>query len=198
MDEPLRAHTLTEGRYYLMVTACESCGKGPWAITSTEASQEGGKLLTTRARCEQCGSERPFRFLCEGGESQVGSEVERINPTDEPSRIVDLGQWLSLFYMLTESAASDADKVSARRTGFRATLCLNEALKFYGDDELPEESAFFSERTLITFREHPEKFARQRLRDMRAKLPALPKMARSVRRDEQAAKKKTRWWAFWK
>ena len=33
---PLRAHTFNEVRYYLMVTSCRACGKGPWEIGSAE------------------------------------------------------------------------------------------------------------------------------------------------------------------
>ena len=43
-----------------------------------------------------------------------------------------------------------------------------------GDDELPPESAFFTEATLSAFREHPQNFPRQLLRDLQAKLPPTP------------------------
>ncbi|GAG20851.1 unnamed protein product, partial [marine sediment metagenome] len=119
-----------------------------------------------------------------------------ISPTAEPSKIIDLAQWLSLFYMLAESAAEGDSPVATRRRGYQAALCLAEALKFYGDDQLPPASAFFTPATAEVFRQHPERFARQRLRDIQAKLPALSTMAGHVDRDEGAAKK--RWWQFWR
>jgi len=195
MDEPLQAHTFNEARYYLTVTACEACGHGPWKINSAEPPPGAQGLISVEARCQRCGDERTFRFSCENRLPSSGAESEQINPTDSPSRIIDLAQWLSLFYMLIEEAASADGKPDARRRGFRAALCLAEALKFYGDDELPEESAFFSEASLEVFHEHPEKFARQKLRDMRAKLPAFAVMARNVARDERKRPKK--WWRFW-
>jgi len=196
MDEPLQAHTFNEARYYLMVTACGACGHGPWEIDSSEPPGGAAGPIAVKAHCARCGDERTFRFSCEFRSPSSGPESEQINPTRSPSRIVDLAQWLSLFYLLIERAASADGKVDARRGGFRAALCLAEALKFYGDDELPAESAFFSETSLVVFREHPEKFARQKLRDLRAKLPAIGVMARNIARDGRARPK--RWWQFWR
>lgn len=196
MDAPLPVHTFNEAQYYLMVTACEACGKGPWQIDSTDPSPPRAGLILVKGRCTRCGAQREFRFLCEDEGSGEAVRNEQINPAEKPSRIIDLGQWLSLFHMLIESAASTARKTEARRTGFRAALCLAEALKFYTDDELPPDSSFFTEKSLTAFREHPEKFARQRLRDMQTKLPSLPRMARSVARDERP--QRGRWWEFWK
>jgi hypothetical protein len=194
MPIPLKAHTPAEVDYYLMVTACGECNHGPWRIESSERDTRDARLLRVQACCAGCGAGRAFSFHCDGDSQQLGEHVEQVNLTDEPSRIIDLSQWLSLFCMLIESAAAKSDKVAARSKGFQAALCLTEALKFYGDDELPDESAFFTDETRAVFREHPEKFARQRLRDMQAKLPSLPKMAIHVRRDVKAKAK--RWWRF--
>ena len=196
MDEPLAAHSFNECRYYLMVTACDECGKGPWEMDSTDPSAPGAGPIAVQARCRHCQRNQRFDFLCESEVPPGGGRDEQINLTDEHSRIIDLAQWLSLFYMLIESAASAEQKPATRRTGFRAALCLAEALKFYTDDELPPESAFFTVKSLAAFHEHPEKFARQKLRDMHSKLPALPRMERSVGRDQRAGRK--RWWRFWK
>ena len=69
------------------------------------------------------------------------------------------------------------------------------ALKFYAGDDLPPASALFTEGGRRVFAEHPEKFARQRLCDMQAKLPALPSIRRRcVNRDDWVATKK--WWRY--
>ena len=196
MDEPLPARTPNEARYYLMVTRCDACGKGPWIVESQTSAGRPGDAFELRARCRGCGAAKAFRFLREYDVPDDGAESECINPADSPSRLVDLGQWLSLFYLLIETAADDDSGPGVRRSGFRASLCLAEALKFYGDDELPPQSAFFSETTIAAFREHPEKFARQKLRDMQAKLPTLPVMARRIARDERSARR--RWWPPWR
>ncbi len=193
MDEPLPAHSPDEVRYYLMVTRCPSCGKGPWTIE--EEHPEQGGLEIVRAHCHHCGHIKTFRFICE---QAAGDEnrAELINPTANPSSIIDLSQWLSLFYMLLESASSEKSPATARLQGYRAALCLDEALKFYTENELPQDSAFFSGQTLAIFREHPEKFARQKLRDMQSKLPSLSAMAERITQKPKSARKK--WWPFGK
>ncbi len=192
---PLRAYTLREAQYYLTVTSCPGCGKGPWLVDSTDVRQRPPGLAVIQTHCKNCQVRREFQFLCEHETSHNAAGTEVINPTGRPSRLVDLGQWLSLFYLLVESAASDTSPAVTRREGYQAALCLGEALKFYGDNELPSESAFFSETTAAVFRKQPEKFARQKLQDMQAKLPALHVMARNVARDERRTNRS--WWRFW-
>ena len=208
MDEALRAHTLNEVRYYLMATPCPACGKGPWISDATRPAGAVPEDTVIDAHCKHCRHQQSFSVRCQypppetraaqraASQSSAGAEAEIINPDDDPSRIVDLGQWLSLFYMLIESASSQEDPAETRRIGFRAALCLAEALKFYGDDQLPPESAFFLPERLETYRTCPENFARQKLRDMQAKLPNLAIMARNVSRDDRTTRR--RWWQFWR
>ena len=193
----LRAHTFNEVRYYLMVTACAECGKGPWEIEETAETRTPGEANVVRAKCRQCGAERDFVFTCDAVLPTRGAQAETISLSDRPSRIIDLGQWLSLFYLLVESASAATSKPATRRDGYRAAMCLAEALRFYGgDDELPPASALFTERSAAAFHEHPENFTRQKLRDMQAKLPSTGAMHRNVNRDEDAAGR--RWWQFWR
>ncbi len=196
MQEPLPAYTFNEARYYLMVTVCGDCGKGPWEIDQAQPLSADGGTVTIDTHCKNCGAKQQFRFACEHQLPSAIPAAECINPTNNPSRIVDLGQWLSLFYLLIESAVTESSKPSVRRFGYQAALCLAEALKFYSDDELPPQTAFFSEVTTATFQQHPENYARQKLCDMQAKLPALPKMASQLARDQHTLKHK--WWEFWR
>lgn len=196
MDVPLRAHTFNEVRYYLMVTPCQACGQGPWEIASPAALPPTGRAVAVRAHCRKCHAEREFSFVIEHEAPASGVDAETINPTDAPSRIVDLGQWLSLFYLLVESGAREQVAPEARMAQFRATLCLAEALKFYADDELPPASAFFSAQSAASFRDHPEGFARQKLRDMQGRLPTLGLMARRLKKEVQSRRR--RWWRFWR
>lgn len=194
--QPLCAHSWAEAHMYLKVTPCPNCSRGPWEITSEQPPTES---LTLLARCLHCRTEKKFLFECAGAppgpEDSPDLPIELINPTPEPSRIIDLGQWLSLFYMLVEKASSTGGAES-RRGGFQAAQCLDEALKFYTeDDELPPTSAFFVKASRQAFAEHPEKFARQRLRDMRNKLPDLRIMAKRIARDA-GEKKPKHWWQF--
>ncbi len=196
MNSPLPAQTLNEARYYLKVTACDACGKGPWVLADSSPRPPTTGDVCIHATCQHCGRQHEFSFFCQAASVDHGLEGELINPTDQPSRIVDLAQWLSLFYMLIESASAGDDRAETRRVGYQAAQCLTEALHFYGDNELPDKSAFFTDHTRTIFREHPEKFARQHLRDMQTKLPALGNMANRVAEDGRPAGK--RWWQFWK
>lgn len=196
MDQPLPAHTFNEAKLYLAVTTCQACGAGPWITGSIAPPTEAAPEITLHAHCHACGAARVFVFRCENSLPADGPQAECINPTAYPSRLIDVRQWLSLFYLLIDEASRETSKPESRLKGYRAALCLEEALKFYGDNELPPATAFFSPASAGAFREHPERFARQRLRDLRSKLPSSSLMARNVALDVRAQKPK--WWQVWK
>lgn len=206
-NRPLQAHSWAEVHYYLMVTPCPDCGRGPWrASPVTRGDPEGADVAAT---CEACGRAETFRFAAPPPGPAAGQAApgvaEPVNPTGEPSRIIDLGQWLSLFFLFLQSANREPDKATVRRLGYQAAQCLDEALRFYGDDEVPPPHAFFTETSRRAFREHPERFARQRLRDMRSRLPALPRMIERLAQDRTRARDaadavqrmRRPWWKFW-
>lgn len=196
MTAPLKAHTLNEVRYYLMVRPCPACHKGPWVSDTQLDHLRAGRPFSLKVRCQHCSHAEELLFVLEHDLWAKGPQSQIINPTDRPSTLIDLAQWLSLFYMLLESSTAQGDAAASRRHSYQAALCLAEALKFYADNELPPQSAFFSPTGQAAFREHPENFARQRLRAMQEKLPALPAMARRIHRDDWVATKK--WWQFWR
>ncbi|MFB3893722.1 MAG: hypothetical protein ACE15C_17045 [Phycisphaerae bacterium] len=211
MDEPLVAHSANEVRYYLMVRPCPRCGKGP--LTAEEGPAADGDprreiprsgspaaagRIRVRARCHSCAAVHEMAFACDAPAADLldeASESETINAGSAPSKLIDLGQWVSLFYLLVESAASEPSPPAARQLGHRAALCLAEALKFYSDNELPPQTAFFTRASQDAFREHPENFARQRLRDMQDRLPAPSSAARVAAGGDRPGRR--RWWRFW-
>ena len=192
---PLRAHSQTEAMLYLKASPCRDCSQGPLELIDQAAE---GSLHRLAARCARCGAECELAFIWPQPEPP-GEAPAQINPTDQPSRIIDAGQWLSLYYLLIESAvASEEDKAAKRRLTAQAGQCLDEALKFYTeDDELPPESAFFTDSSRHAYAEHPERFARQKLRDMRAPLPEMRSRPRRPA-DKAAAEPKRPWWRPWK
>ncbi len=124
--------------------------------------------------CAACGADQTLLFELQGHvDSKTASSVSPINPTDECSRILDVGQWIVLARMLMEESAREPDRAGARSLGMQAVACLDEALKFYDDpdNDLPPPEALFCETSLARFHESPEQFSKQRLVSMQAKLP---------------------------
>jgi hypothetical protein len=194
MDEPLAAHSFNEVRYFLMVSPCPQCGRGPLEIEDGFLPETAPGPMHVPVICKSCHGNRTLEVRCDFARDEA--DPLAINPDPHPSRIIDLTQWLSLFYLLVESASAEASRPAVREMGYQAALCLAEALKFYSDNELPPETAFFSNSSRATFREHPGNFARQKLRDMQAKLPDLGAMARRLQRDSQ--RRPSQWWRFWR
>ena len=172
MSQPLQVHSPNEVRYYLLATPCEACGTGPCVLHAVVPGRTPHEPALARATCQACRSGRILPFVSEYAPADADSPC--ISPVDEPSSVVDLDQWLGLYYQLHDLADRQEDPHRARQVTIDAALCLAEALKFYEDDELPPESAFFTEATLSAFREHPQNFPRQLLRDLQAKLPPAP------------------------
>jgi len=196
MDEPLAAHTANEAGYCIRVARCAACAGPMEAAAPMPTGAAVAGELAVEARCKRCGAARTFRFSCQFA---PGADGEAINPTDEPSRIVDLGQWVALAEHYIEAAAEAGAPGEARRLGERACRCLGEALKFYGPEELPPEQAFFTAASAEAFGRSPVTFARQHLRDMQVRLPK-PIGRRAGEHDAPAAAppRARRWWEFWK
>ncbi|MEE9293601.1 MAG: hypothetical protein V3W34_01375 [Phycisphaerae bacterium] len=232
-SQPLQAHSIAEAHFYLMVTPCPRCGRGPLKSEGPdreEQSQHGldreeldresflgpdGRSAhersagpgiepesrhSCRALCRSCGHQDTFTFTLPqtAPDDDPNNLYPIVNPSDEPSKILDVGQWITLFRVILESAGNQADKIEARRLGYEAAQCLEEAIKFYDDDELPPEEAVFCETTRAHLRDHPQQFARQRLIELRAKLPQAIAMQRRITRDAQKRRDRHRpWWKFW-
>jgi hypothetical protein len=198
-DVPLVAHSLAEAFLYLMATPCSSCGKG--LLRGAEAhplpSQGEGMVLSIPVTCGACEHATELTFELPHG---LGTDKEggppAVNPTDRPSRIIDVAQWITLFRMITEAAGKESDRMEARRLGLEAAQCLEEALKFYDDRDnaLPPPEAFFHKASRRRLRENPEQFARQRLIDLRAKLPSMAVMRSRLSPSDR--KRKRRWWRW--
>jgi len=194
-ESPLAAHSLAEAHLYAMVSRCASCGKGSFRATETKRLSEPGAvpvLLSMPLECVVCGTSRNAVFqLAASPVAQNPEAGAVVNPTDEPSRILDVGQWITLFQMITEAASKQLDKKEIRHLGLEAALCLEEALRFYDDleNDLPPPNAIFNEVSRQTFRNHPELFSKTRLIKLRQKLPSLDAM-RSILREPP----RRRWW----
>jgi len=192
----LQAHSLAEAFFYLSINPCPECGTG--AREAGEGRRlddvDGAARVEIETTCRNCGAVAVTGFELADDASLDGQATPMINPSPEPSRIIDVAQWLTLFRMTAEATAKEPDKLSGRLKGIEAALCLEEALKFYDDveNDLPPKEAFFSDTTRQRLSEHPEQFSRQRLIGFRAKLPAMDVMQRAAE-----SRPRREWWRFW-
>lgn len=199
-DSPLFAHSLAEAYLYLMATPCAACGRGPLSGTAPRPVHRDGRRLhlMMAVSCGGCEARSAITFdlPADAAESTAG-DAPLINPTSEPSQIIDVGQWLTLFRSIAEAAGRTRDKKEARRLGIEAAGCLEEALKFYDDDEndLPPPGALFHATSKARFREHPEQFSRRRIIQLRSKLPTIARMREQSDRLDRTSRR--RWWKFW-
>ena len=201
-DKALKVHSLGEAYFYLMVTMCRTCAKGPLEASRHEPVElPAGPGLKMAVRCKSCGHEQEFLFDLsdlspDDPLSPDPSDLPRVNPSNQPSRVIDLAQWLTLFEAIVRAADQQDAPAESRRLGYEAAQCLEEALKFFpAEAAWPDESAFFSEQSLRRFGEHKHLFARARLVEMRSKLPSLGEMQRQL---GPRPRRKRRWWTFWR
>jgi hypothetical protein len=190
----LPLHSLTEARLFIKTMSCGSCGVGPLVLNETGTCYDAGReLLTVPTTCSQCGHQQHVAFDTEEvdrrgpvlsmfGELRDPSRQQAaqvINPTREPSQLIDVAGWLMLHMMISEAArgASAASlslskRAAVRRMQIEAGQCLDEALKFYDEDnDLPPREAFFTKHHYQRFLDRPELFTRQRLVELRNQLP---------------------------
>jgi hypothetical protein len=180
----LPARSGPERHFYLMVLPCPQCGQGPSELVSTEQTPEG-HVDVWYVRCKACGQGQRLFFdrsclAVEEGTSAAGALPE-VNPTDQPSRLIDAGQWLALFYRILSAASEEKNRKESQRLGYEATLCLEEALKFYRpDSDLPPAQALWMESSKKNIQDRPGMFVRQKLLQMREKLPSIQVMRQAM------------------
>jgi hypothetical protein len=201
-DELLPANSLAEAYLYLMATACASCGRGPLQGSDATIAKPTPRTTATgapytrtaviEARCAACRAATTLTFqIPERTQEDDEGAPAIVNPTNEPSRILDVGQWIMLFRVITEAAGKEKDKVQARHLGIEAAQCLEEALKFYDEpgNDLPPHEAVFTEPTRRRLKEAPQHFSRRRLIELRAKLPTMSAMRAALTK-----RRKRPWW----
>jgi hypothetical protein len=152
-------------------------------------------VLTVPVSCGACGAKTEFTFDTSEIEKRQPiaaamkqlrepadlPATQEVNPTREPSQIIDIADWLTLYTITAaggraavESARTLPERGAARRQLIEAAQCLDEALKFFDDDnDLPREESFFTPASRDRFRNHQELFTRQRLVSLRGSLPQI-------------------------
>lgn len=189
--EPLIVHSLGEAYLYARVTPCAVCA-GPLDADEARFDHDAERrVVTLEATCRRCDAlfEREldvtgvnaadFALLQDyrlAGPWEAPSPG--LNPTTEASLAIDLAGWLAAFTLVNELArtalapgSTSAERAAARRMRLVAGACLEEALKFYEEDnDLPSDEAFFGAEQRRQFWERPELFTRQYVADLRLAL----------------------------
>lgn len=121
---------------------------------------ESEELITLKAHCSNCRAQRTFH-------------IQWVRAADDqPSEVVDLAQWVGLYHLYADKMEKADSPAQARSMARLAAQCLAEALKFYSTEEMPPESAFGKDESIAAFRNNPANFAKTRLRELEAMLPA--------------------------
>jgi hypothetical protein len=187
-SKPASIHGLGEAYLYARVTPCAVCAGPLDAENADFAHDTDSRVLTLKTSCRLCDAQlekdfstaeveaSDFDLLADGRLAppwEAGSPT--LNLTPDASRVIDVAGWLTLSAMVSEEArraggeaGSFEARCAARRIRLVAAACLEEALKFFEDDnDLPPDDAFFRDDTRRQFWERPELFTRQYIADLR-------------------------------
>jgi hypothetical protein len=190
-DSIIEVHSVAEAYLYLSASPCRVCGGGPVKPEADLTKSDSySSRYTIATGCRKCGNQSGLMFNIDPPPSRDQARSDVINPTPDRSRAIDLLGWLTLFRTIIAASEKESDKVLARQLAWEAAQCLDEALRFYQDEnEMPDEAAFFSEESRRRFHEQPAHFARSTWRERRLKLPDV--------RARTSSETKS-WWKFWK
>jgi hypothetical protein len=166
------ARTFDEAYLYMELRPCV-CGATDFDQTTTTSIVDGARVVRYSGRCPNCGRERRFTFSMSGEPQQLSFET-KYGWGDEPSRLLDPGEWLGMSDMFEANARAelgDGDEVTdddVLTAAFyllsSAVAATEEVLKFLppGSDDIPEE-AFRSQPGRLLFELVPQRFGRARL-----------------------------------
>lgn len=168
---PLLARTSAEAHVYLAMTPCAGCGEVGYAPPSTGLVAVDGLPHSRYAgSCPACGSPVEFTFRVPL-DPLLPDRDEPCFGADEPSELLDAGQWLWYAERVTDGLPAEPtadmaapDRQQARRDLLRAAAALTEAIKFVpaGTETVPPE-ALWSDLGRAVFEQSPGRFHQRRL-----------------------------------
>lgn len=167
-----RMRSNAEGHLYMELQPCP-CGARGFDADSAVISVEDELAARYTGNCPECGRHREYVFLLPA-EPTLRLFDELWFGADEPSELLDAGDWLWLSDRLSNNIPPRPDGMDAQtrlaawddlRT---AAAAVSEVMKFVpaGQDRVPP-SAFWSEESRATHRESPHRFDRARLEVLR-------------------------------
>ena len=206
-EAAVHVHSVQEEYFYLMVHRC-ACG-GPWQTESQQVDESPHRLVhRVEAQCFKCKARRTLHFVLDSHGGPKGP-VRQVNPTADPSRALDVAEWMDLAQFYLGRIDRLKDPVERTQSLLDARQCLEEAMKFYGpSDEVPPASALWSEAGRAKASARPDTFRREAIAAMLQRIPATERLRQADKPDQrefekgvrQLAKERVgrRWWQFWR
>jgi len=165
------ARTFDEAYLYMELRPCV-CGESEFDKTTASVIEDGVSVERYSGHCPNCGRARQFTFRMPEEPPRISFDMV-YGWGDEPSRLLDPGEWLGVADVFAANAraeldgADSADEQRLTRIFYQlsaAVAATGEAVKFLpsGADRIPEE-AFRSQPGRLRFELSPERFRRTNL-----------------------------------
>jgi hypothetical protein len=167
---PLRSRTNAEAHLYMDLHPC-SCGETRFPRQSAVVALDDGDLASRyTGACVGCGQEREFLFRLPPATSSAG--VGFRYGGDEPSQLLDPGEWLLVSDAYAGQVPADPGGGEAgqraRAALTRAVAALDEVGKFIPPDgAVVPATAFTTDRGRQLHQREPGRFRRDRLTAVR-------------------------------
>jgi hypothetical protein len=163
------ARTFDEVYLYLDTRPC-ICGVSELNDRSTgPAIRDGVRRVRIGGRCAGCGRPREFNFTMPIEPPKVAFDV-CYGEGDEPSKLLDPGEWLGVSDLYAAAAADQLENADLADAGELAraynlltssVAALDEVMKFIpADGDTPPEGAFWTQGGRLLFEAMPERFER--------------------------------------
>jgi hypothetical protein len=168
-----------EAHLYMELHPCERCGGIELAQGSSVILVDGELATRHAGDCTRCGAAREFVFRLPEQEP-FPDEEEPSFGDDQPSEIIDAGEWLWLADLIAQATPAgtgdltEEDRHQARFDLRTAAAAVAEAIKFVPPDAeaVPAES-LWSSRGRAVYQDEPGRFRLPRLQAARRSLRDL-------------------------
>lgn len=160
---------------FMALHPCGRCGDAEFAPVVRQLREDGGLVTRYTGRCGTCRALRDFRFRVDREREDGGAGLDDVRfGADDPSEIIDAGQWLRAADRILAETPSNVLGVSAREWRERrymftaAAESVGELLKFIPDgaDAVPP-TAFWTDSGREMRGRAPDRFERDRLEHLR-------------------------------
>lgn len=166
MPEPVRyARGYDEAYLFMRLREC-ACGETGFEKDSEIEPVDGGVVERIAGFCPSCGRERRFAFRLPAGLPELHADP-RYGEGDEPSRLLDPGEWLvvgdefaaTAELLLAAPRPAPEDVLEARYRLLAALAATGEVAKFVpaGADAVPA-GAFWTPLGAELYRDAPDRF----------------------------------------